>query len=748
MPDNSQSKEERKHDKELNLKSDFSIPTYEEWKAVAEEHLKSVPFEEALITHTYEGIDLHPIYCQEDIKDLPHLGGKPGFGNYARGTSAEGYLTRSWEICQAIHCALPEDFNKALKRDLERGQTAVNLSLDMATRMGMDVNEAAIGDVGADGVSISNLKDLSIALKDIDLEKFPIHIDAGFSGLKVVMLLAALLKKQGKQIEKVKGSIDTDPLGFMAIHGQLPIPMEKVYQHMAQVTGWTIKNAPQIKTIGISGVPYHNAGANAVQELACTLATAVEYIDHLMERNLTIDDIAKNIRFSFGIGPFYFMEVAKLRAARMLWAKIVRTYEGNKESQKMTIHGVTSFYNQARYDPYVNMLRTFTEAFSAVAGGVDSLQTIPFDETLGQPGEFSRRMARNMQIILAEEAHLNQSIDPAGGAYYVEKLTIEAAKKTWALFQEIETYGDMFNALKQGFPQTEIETVAEKRKKDLARRETMMVGINAFANAREKKQEARVPDYKTIHKTRVQQLKAYWSTVSGKNHSKISDKLLALAGSTPRNIINAGIEALLAGAAIGEFLMEPGIDKPPSIKPLRIHRVSEIFEVLRDAVSAYETKTGAKPLLFLASMGPLTQYKDRADFSTGFFKAAGFDVIGPQSQGFDTPSAAVEAAIESKAQVVAICSSDSTYPELVPPITKGLKEKNPDVIVVAAGYPKDHVKTYKEAGVDEFIYEGIDVHLVLSDILKGVAPPAHKGVAPPTHKGAAPPTQKERKVLS
>jgi methylmalonyl-CoA mutase len=734
MPDNSQNKEEIKFDKELNLKSDFSTPTYEEWKAIAEEHLKGVPFEEALSTHTYEGIVLQPIYCQKDIKDLPYLGGKPGFGNYARGISAEGYLTRSWEICQAIHCGLPEDFNRALKHDMERGQTAVNLTPDMATRMGLDIDEAEIGDVGADGVSVANLNDLSTALKDIDIEKFPIHIDAGFSGLKILMLLVALFTKQGKKIDKINGSIDTDPLGFMAIHGKLPISLEKAYGHMAQVTSWTVKNAPQIKTIGISGVPYHNAGASAVQELACALATAVEYIDRMMERNLTIDDIAGSMRFSFGIGPFYFMEVAKLRAARMLWAKIVETYEGNKESQKMTIHGVTSFYNQTMYDPYVNMLRTFTEAFSAVVGGVDSLQTNPFDETFGQPEKFSRRMARNTQVILAEEAHLTQLIDPAGGAYYVEKLTIDVAKKTWALFQEIESRGGIFKALKDGFPQAEIERTAEKRKKDLAERKTVMVGINAFANINEKKRESRVPDYKKIHKTRVKQLKAYWSTVSGKEHRKISDKLLVLAGRAPRDLIHAGVEALLAGATIGEFLWTPRIDKPPSIKPLRIHRISEIFEVLRDTVDAYETKTGAKPLLFLAAMGPLTQYKERADFSTDFFKVGGFDVIGPKDQGFETPAAVVDAAIESKAQVVAICSSDSTYPDLVPPITKELKEKNPDVRVVVVGYPKDQVETYTEAGVDAFIYEGVDVHLILSKILEGVAPPANNGVVPPTHR--------------
>jgi methylmalonyl-CoA mutase len=719
MPGDSEHNNEMKVDKELNLGNDFTPPTYEEWKAAAEASLKGVPFEKALVTHTYEGIDLQPIYCKEDIKDLPHLEEKPGFGYYVRGTKAEGYLEQSWEICQAIPYSLPEAFNKALKHDLEKGQTAVQLTPDRAARLGLDADKAAKGDVGAEGVSISNLQDISTALKDIVLERFPIHIDAGFSGLGILAALAAFFKKENIRFDKVKGSIDTDPLGFLVTHGNLPVSLEKAYDHMAEVTRWAGKHMPQMKTIGINGLSYHNAGAGAVQELAFALATAVETIARLMERDLTIEKIAGSMRFTFGIGPFYFMEVAKLRAARMLWAKIVEACGGSEESRKMIIHGVTSFHNQTMYDPYVNMLRTTTEAFSAVVGGVDSLQTNPFDEPFGPPAEFSRRAARNTQIVLEEEAHLNQLIDPAGGSYYVEKLTHEVAQKAWALFREIEKRGGMCSTLQEGYPQAEIEAAAEQRKKDLEKRKYVMVGTNSFADVKEKKSESNVPDYEAIYKERVQYLKEYRAGIPGETKQEISGILSVLSDTGTGNLIDAGIKAFTAGATIGEFSAAARGGAPSSMKKtLRIHRAAEIFEELRDAVGAFETETNAKPKLFLATMGPLSQHKARADFSKRFFEVGGFDVIYPP--GFDTPGAAVDAAVESGAAVVVICSTDDTYPELVPPIAKELKRKKPGIPVVLAGYPKDQVGAYKQAGVDEFIYLGADAHGVLSNILKKI----------------------------
>jgi methylmalonyl-CoA mutase len=520
--------------------------------------------------------------------------------------------------------------------------------------------------------------------------------------------LVALLEREGKSGDKIKGSIGTDPLGFLALHGALPFSMEVAYNRQAQTVRWAAENAPHIKTVGVSGIPYHNAGASAVQELAFALATAVEYIDRMTEQNLSIDQVAGSMRFTFAVGPFYFMEIAKLRAARILWAKIVEAYGGNKESQKMTIHGVTSYFNQTMYDPYVNMLRTTTEAFSAVVGGVDSLQTNPFDETFGPADEFSRRIARNTQIILDEETQLDQLIDPAGGSYYVEKLTHEVAEKAWALFREIEKRGGMLKALIDGYPREEIDAVAAKRKKDLAKRKSVLVGTNTFADIKEKKLESKTPDYDAVRKTRTQQMKTYRDAAS---KDQISDALSRITASP----VEAAVEALTAGATIGEIFAAFGTGQSPEIKPLNIYRAAEMFEELRDAVAAYEAKTGAKPKLFLANMGPLRQYKPRADFTRGFFETGGFDIIYPK--GFETSEAAVDAALQSQAPVVVICSTDDTYPELVPPITKGLKEKNPDIIVVLAGYPKDQVEAHKQAGVDEFIFLGADAHQILSNVL-------------------------------
>jgi len=625
-------------EKKPGLAGDFSPPTYDQWKTAAEENLKGVPFEKALVTHTYENIDLQPIYTKLDIEDLPHLEEKPGFGHYVRGTDTKGYLDKPWEICQAIPYNNPDEFNNALKHDLERGQTAVHLS--------------------SGTTSIGTPEDMAAALKDIDLETIPIHIDAGFSGLDTYTTLKTVLENENRSPEKVNGSIDADPLGYLAAHGSLPITLENAFDQMAELLSRAKEEMPLLRTVGISGLPYHNAGASAIQEPAFVLASAVEYIEGMMDKGFTIDEIAPRMRFTFGIGPFYFMEIAKLRAARLLWSKIVETYGGDEESRKMNIHGVTSFYNQTRYAPYVNMLRTVTEAFSAVVGGVDGLQTNPFDETLGPPDEFSRRAARNTQIVLLEESHLAQVLDPAGGSYYVEKLTHEVARKTWDLFRETEKQGGMFNALQKEFPQKEIETTAEKRKKDLAKGKYVMVGTNSYANVKEEK-----------------------------------------PGTKPRP-------------------KKQSADAVISIRSLRLHRAAEIFEELRDAANTFETQTGARPKLFLATMGPLRQHKARADYSRGFFELGGFDVIYPE--GFDTPGAAVDAAAASGAPVVVICSTDDTYPELVPPITKGLKATNPGIQVVLAGYPKDRAEAHKEAGVDEFIYLGADAHAILSSLFQKI----------------------------
>lgn len=708
-----------KLEESFDLEKDFTPPSIEEWRNKVETDLKGKPVDK-LKTKTYEGIDLQPIYTKADIQDLPHLKDTPGRGTNVRGNKAEGYSVNSWEVSQELPFGLAEDFNTAITEDLKRGQTSVNLKLDDATMLGLDADYADKNKVGNKGISISAINSISKALENVDVTSTPVNIDGGFSSLPIFMIYQAYLKKNNIDTNSALGSVTTDPLGYLAEYGEMPVSAEYALNKMKYVTEWAEKNSKQIKTIGVSGLPYHNAGASAVQELAFVLGTAVEYINQLTERGLSAEEIVKNMRFTFGVGPFYFMEVAKLRASKILWSKITEEYGVSEEFRKMFIHARTSSYNQTVYDPYVNMLRTTTEAFSAIVGGVDSLHTNQFDERFGTPDTFSRRISRNTQIILNEESHLHSQIDPAGGSFYVEKLTSNVAEAAWKLFQEVESKGGMLKALEDGFPQAEIEKTAELRKKDLAKRKSVLVGTNMYANMKEEKLASKHSDTEAIYNKRADYLQKYRVAGEDSKHTSILAKLQELVDAKSVDMIITGAEAILEGATIGEISKSCRANEstPFKVTPVRIHKLADPFEELRDKSAAYEEKNGNKPKIFLATMGPVKQHKGRADFSRGFFEVGGMEVIYPN--GFETTEDAVKAAIESGAKAVCICSSDETYPDLVSPIVKGVKENNTGAQIILAGYPKDQVEAYKSAGVDNFIFLGADALQILTDLLTKV----------------------------
>lgn len=699
--------------KELNLPDDFAVPTYEQWKAQVEIDLKGAPFEKKLITQTYEGIPLNPIYTSKDTENLPHIKNTPGYNNYVRGTKTSGYLNNCWEVSQELPYALAEDFNAALADDLKRGQTAINLSLDTATILGLDADYAKPEQVGDTGVSISGLKSFERSLNNIDIEKYPLHVKAGFSAFPLISVFDAYVKSHKINLLNVKGFIAADPVGYLAVNGSLPIDFDFAFDKLKITTEYFSNNKSAVRTVLTDGYAYNNSGASAVQELAFTLATAVEYLEQLTERGIDVNTAASAIQFSFGVGSFYFMEIAKLRAARILWKNIVEHFGGNEEAQKMNIHAKTSKYNQTIFDPYVNLLRTTTEAFSAVVAGVDSLTTSPFDEVYGQPDEFSRRISRNTQIILKEESHLDQLIDPAGGSFYVEKLTAEVAEAAWKLFQTVEDKGGIISALKDGFVQAEIKKVADDRKKDFAKRKTVIVGNNMYANVKEELLGFRKTDNKAVYAKRAEYLQKFRVSASNEKNAKILDKLNSLLNDRSVEAINIASDAILEGATIGEITKAARASVDPSftIEKLNLHRASELFEELRLNAAKLPNRK-----LFLANMGPVSQHKGRADFSRGFFEVGGFDVIYPD--GFKTTDEAAEAAINSGAKLVCICSTDDTYPELVPAFVKSLKEKNPSVTVILAGYPKEQIEAHKASGVDEFIFMGADVYAILSALQK------------------------------
>jgi len=703
-----------------DLKTDFPIQTFDDWKLQVEKDLKGESFDKKLITKTYEEINLQPLYTSNDIKDLPQINNFPGFNNFLRGGNVSGYTSRSWEIAQEYDQSLPEDLNEDLRSDLKRGLNSINIVLDNPTQLGIDADQSKAGEVGKDGLSISGVRKMQVLFKDIDLTNQPINISCGFSALPITLLFAAYANETRTSLMNIKGSITSDPYEYLLTKGDLPISLNQIFDEMKLSAELMIKSNSPIKTIGVSGLSFNNAGANAVQELAFTLATAVEYLTEMISRGLKSDDAAKRIKFTFGIGSFYFMEVAKLRAARILWNKILEAYEVKEENRKIFIHGKTSQFNQTFFDPFVNSLRTTTEAFSAFVGGVDSLQTNSYDESFNIPDDFSRRLARNTQIILKEESHLEQVIDPAGGSFFVEKLTDDIANSAWKLFQTIEENGGMLKAIQSGFVQNEIVKIADVKKKDFAKRKSILVGTNMYANPKEEMLEIKNKDLHAVYKKRVEYIQKYRVNGDNKKHSSILEKLQNIADTKSYDLIDNAVDAFLEGASLGEISksIRASAEKGISVTPLEKFRLSEMFEELRIASENYKKKTGSKPKVFLATMGPLKQFKGRADFSRTFFEVGGFEIIYPN--GFATTDEAVKSAIESKAQVVVICSTDDTYPDLIPPIVKGIKEKSKDVSVILAGYPKDQIEEHKKSGVDDFIYLGADAHKVLSTLLNKI----------------------------
>jgi methylmalonyl-CoA mutase len=708
-----------KLDENISLKKDFPIPSYIDWKKQVEKDLKGESFEKRLITKTYEGINLRPIYTSDDIKDLPQLNDFPGFENYLRGYSASGFNGHEWEIAQEYNQALPEDLNEALRYDLKRGLNYINIVLDNPTMLGLDADEAKSEEVGKNGLSISGVKKMHILFKDIDIREQPINVSCGFSALPFTLLFTSYIREIRRSLMNIKGSIVSDPYQYLLTNGKLPISVAQIFEEIKIATELMIKSNSPIKTIGVSGLAYHNSGANAVQELAFTLASGAEYLYKISSKGLKVDEIARKMKFTFGIGSFYFMEVAKIRAARMLWNKILETFNVTYENRKMSIHAKVSELNQTYFDPYVNILRNTTEAFSAIVAGVDSIETNPFDKSFNPTDNFSRRIARNTQIILKEESHLDQVIDPAGGAYFVESLTNDIAIEAWKLFQKIDEDGGMLNAIKSGFVLSEIEKVAEQRKKDFAKRKSVLVGTNMYANPKEKSPELKSIDYTSIYLKRVDYTKKYKMSNDTDELTELLKKLENVELSS-YELVDTTIDAFLEGATIGNIskIIRGTAEKGIFVQPLKQFRLAEMFEELRLASESYASKTGSKPRIFLATMGPLKRFKARADFSRAFFEIGGFEIVYPG--GFNSTDEAVKAAIESKAQAVVICSTDDTYPELVPQLVNGIKEKSKDISVLLAGYPKDQIEDHKKSGVDDFVYIGADAHSIISNLLKRI----------------------------
>ncbi len=695
------------------LFTEFTIPSYEEWQEEATRLLKGKPFEKAMFTKTAEGITIKPIYRKEDLEKLTHIHTLPGYAPYVRGTSTESHITEPWQMAQMVYEGTPESFNDAFIHDLYKGQTSLAVIFDKNTLNGIDADDEAAENIGYFGLSISSLQDLTVAFHEVVVDVLPMHIDTGSDPLPLTALFIAFAKENNINIDKLSGVLGYDPIGYAAVNGAINCSLERAFDKMAAVINWCQTEQCPVRTILVQGHPYHNGGIDSVNELAYMLASAAEYIQAMLDRGLKIDKISKRIALSLSVGSNYFMEIAKIRALRMLYATLIEAFGGDDEAQKSFIHAKTSSWTKTVYDPYVNMLRNASESFSAAVGNVDSLTVVPFDEPIREADEFSRRVSRNIQYFLTDECHLTQPIDPSGGSWYVESLTSEIAEKVWRAFNDLMAEGGISKLLAEGTIKARVATKYEERFVDMAKRKHVWVGVNNYANMTEIKLEPKEVNREKIVKLRVKAVTKHKASV---NAEKLGLSLDALAG---EQSLNNAIAAVENGATVGDIsdALKIKEDNYQAV-PITVTRGAERFEDLRDRTEEMAQR-GKRPKVFSINLGPIPQHKARADFSRGFFEVGAFKVIG--NNGFETNELAIEAALNSGAEVGIICSTDATYPESVPVIAKGIKEKNPNMLLMLAGRPpKDLEPVYREAGVDNFIYMGANCYDLLKSIQEEV----------------------------
>ncbi|MDE5412523.1 methylmalonyl-CoA mutase family protein [Alkalihalobacterium chitinilyticum] len=686
---------------------EFPVPSYDEWRQVTEKSLKGASFEKKLVTKTYEGISLQPMYQQKDTQDLPFIDSLPGQSPFLRGAGAVPSKEKAWEISQELTTSTPKQFNLVAKHDLARGQTVLNIVLDEVTKKGLNIEEAKQM-VGQSGLNVTSVEDMKTAIEDIDLANIPVHIHAGANSLPVLAVLVGAAKNNNIEVSQLQGVVGMDPIGQLVENGSIEYSLEECYNVMADTVKWSTENAPSLQTVLVEGTPYHNGGSSAVEELAFSLATGVEYLQALTSRGVSVKDAAKSIRFVFSVGSDYFMEISKLRAARILWSKIVTAFGGEESDGKLTIHARTSSWTKTKYDPYVNMLRTTSEAFAAAVGGANSIHVSPFDEPIQKSTPFSRRIARNISIILQEESHIGQTADPAGGSWYVEVLTNELAEKAWALFQQVEQTGGVIEALKAGMPQQKVAETKTNRLNNISQRKDIFVGTNMYANTTEKAIDV-VPEDDTKY------IEQYVS-------EKLNAAVVPVQFTDESNTVEQALQFALNGASVAD--LASGLGKTESslvIEPIVASRGAELFEELRQANELHAKKQGETVKVFLANLGPIPSHKARADFTAGFFEVGGFEVI--RNNGFMTSAEAAQAAVDSKASVVVICGKDESYQEQAADIAQSIKQDNKEVSVMIAGKPAEEDEVnYRNAGVDEFVHLRSNCYEVLRklQVEKGV----------------------------
>ena len=693
---------------------EFTPPTWDEWVEACNALLKGKPFDKIMYTKNYEGITFKPIYTRKDTDEILPTDDYPGMGDFLRGSTVNGYTHEPWGIAQSCDETMPAENNELLKHEIDKGSTVYNIKFDTATLNAVDVADAE--KPGDEGVNVTTADDMNVLLNGLDFEKYPVMMYTGATAVNLLGLTSAVLKAQGKDVKCLRGVIGADPLGELIRKGSSKASLDALYDDMAESIKWAKANAPELRTVFVRSEVFTDGGAEAVQEVAYTFAEAVEYIRQMLKRGVSLKDAASSLYFCFNQGANFFMEIAKLRALRQVWAAIMEAFGAEEADRSIMVHGRSSRFTKTVIDPYVNMLRNTTQTFSSVVGGVNTYENAPFDEMIRKGDEFSRRIARNLHVMLQEEFGMLRPIDAAGGSWAVESLTKEIAEKIWAEFQKVEGMGGITAALKEGYPQKTIAAVLEQRFKNLDYRKDRAVGVNMYPNMTEEPLDPRPEDTEKLKKLRVAAVEAFRGDI---DTEYLKEKLAGV------DTVEKAEDAFAAGATVAEVAAARGkAAGDVTVEPIAVHHWTERYEALRFDTERYIKETGKNIEVFLANMGPIPQHKARADFSTSFLQVGEFNVH--LNDGFQDgeDGTAIEKCVKAAAaehyDVAVICSTDATYPEIVPALAPELKKVLPEgaTLFLAGAAPKDLEEQYRAAGVDDFISVSANCYEILRMLQK------------------------------
>ncbi|MRX37568.1 methylmalonyl-CoA mutase [Aminobacter sp. MDW-2] len=694
------------------------------WKALAERELKTS--HDALVWQTPEGIDVKPLYTQTDLEGIGHLDTMPGLKPFLRGPRATMYAGRPWTIRQYAGFSTAEESNAFYRKALAAGQQGVSVAFDLATHRGYDSDHPRVeGDVGKAGVAIDSVEDMKILFEAIPLEKISVSMTMNGAVIPILASFIVAGEEQGVPRAKLSGTIQNDILKEFMVRNTYIYPPEPSMRIIADIVEYTAREMPKFNSISISGYHMQEAGATLVQELAFTLADGREYVRAALNRGLDVDDFAGRLSFFFAIGMNFFMEVAKLRAARLLWTRIMEEFEPKKAASLMLrTHCQTSGVSLHEQDPYNNVVRTAYEALSAVLGGTQSLHTNALDEAIALPTEFSARIARNTQLILQHETGVTRVVDPLAGSYYVESLTRDLGEKAWALIEEVEAMGGMTKAVATGLPKRLIEEAATRRQAAVDRGDEVIVGVNKYRIESEDALESRDIDNAAV---RLSQITRLGMTRRHRDPVRVEAALAALeavARTGDGNLLEGAVEAARARASVGEMsdalrrVFGDHVAVPQVVRKVygEAYRDEPEFLTLVSRLSDFSATLGEKPKLMVVKLGQ--DGHDRgAKIIASAFGDIGFEVIaGPL---FQTPDEAAELAAKNKVHVVGMSSLAAAHKTLAPKLVEALKARGVgDIVVVVGGVvPRQDYQFLLDHGVAAVFGPGTNVLDAASGVL-------------------------------